>query len=123
MESVCAGAGRLAEHRRTGGFDNPFPAEVGLFSLRGSDVLADIPMAFSQVARSYIEGFALYGDRRGVEWPIDNQGPLRCSTCRARPRAVAATRWRYPNWTHRMSRPLPESLRAFVRPTQAHFRG
>ena len=77
VESVtCHGAGRLAEHRRTGGFDNPYPTEVGLFSLRGRDVLADITMSFSQTARSYVEGFSIYGDRRGVEWPIDNEGPL-----------------------------------------------
>jgi hypothetical protein len=32
-------------------------------------------MSFFQTARSYVEGFALYGDRRGIEWPIDNEGP------------------------------------------------
>lgn len=77
VETVsCRGAGRLAPERTVGGFDNPFPTEVGLFTLRDSDVLADVTMSFSQTARSYIEGFALYGDRRGIEWPVDNEGPL-----------------------------------------------
>jgi predicted dehydrogenase len=77
VETVsCRGTGRLAPERTIGGFGNPYPAEVGLFSMRNSDLLADITMAFSQTARSYIEGFALYGDRRGIEWPIDNEGPL-----------------------------------------------
>ncbi|HEY0240170.1 MAG TPA: Gfo/Idh/MocA family oxidoreductase [Friedmanniella sp.] len=70
------GAGRLTPERSVGGFDNPFPTEVGLFRLAGSDVLVDITMSFFQVARSYIEGFALYGDRAGVEWPVDNEGDL-----------------------------------------------
>ena len=70
------GAGRLTPERTVGGFDNPFPTEVGLFRLHDSDALVDITMSFFQTARSYIEGFALYGDRGGIEWPIDNDGDL-----------------------------------------------
>jgi predicted dehydrogenase len=77
VESVrCNGAGHLTSLQNTGGFDNPFPTEVGLFTLRDSDVLADITMSFFRTAHSYIEGFSLYGERRGVEWPFDNEGPL-----------------------------------------------
>lgn len=77
VESVsCFGAGTLPESRKTGGFDNIFPSEVGLFRLRNSDVVADITMSFFQTARNYIEGFALYGEFLGVEWPIDNDGDL-----------------------------------------------
>lgn len=78
VETVQArGAGTLTPERTTGGFANPFPTEVGLFTLRGSDALAEVTMSFFQTARGYIEGFALYGDRSGVEWPVDNEGPLR----------------------------------------------
>jgi len=70
------GAGRLTPERTAGHFDNPFPTEVGLFRLVGSDALVDITMSFFQTARSYIEGFALYGDRGGIEWPVDNEGDL-----------------------------------------------
>jgi predicted dehydrogenase len=72
----CRGAGTLTEDRVSGGYDNSYPTEVGLFSVTGSDVLADVTMSFFQTARSYIEGFALYGERLGVEWPSDNEGPL-----------------------------------------------
>jgi predicted dehydrogenase len=72
----CQGAGRLTPERSTGGFDNPYPTEVGLFRLVGSDALADITMSFFQTARRYIEGFSLYGDRGGIEWPQDNEGEL-----------------------------------------------
>lgn len=77
IESVQArGAGTLTRERSVGGFDNPFPTEVGLFTVRGSDVLAEVTMSFFQTARRYIEGFALYGEKSGVEWPVDNEGPL-----------------------------------------------
>ncbi len=72
----CRGAGTLHPDRTAGGFDNPFPTEVGLFTLHGSDMLAEVTMSFFQTARSYIEGFSLYGEHLGVEWPIDNEGPL-----------------------------------------------
>jgi hypothetical protein len=72
----CQGAGRLTLERTAGNFGNPYPAEVGLFRLDGSDALADITMSFFQTARAYIEGFALYGAHRGFEWPQDNEGDI-----------------------------------------------
>jgi predicted dehydrogenase len=72
----CHGAGRLTPERTAGNFDNPFPSEVGQFRLEGSDALVDITMAFFQTARPYIEGFDLYGDRRGIEWSRDHEGDL-----------------------------------------------
>ncbi|MBA8793022.1 putative dehydrogenase [Friedmanniella endophytica] len=113
------GAGRLTPDRAVGGFDNPFPAEVGLFRLHDSDVLADITMAFSQTARAYVEGFSLYGQRRGIEWPIDNEGPLTVFDMSGPPAGgrgnqVTTSSLEVPD------RPelLPEPLRPFVRPTR-----
>ena len=73
---TARGSGVLTDDRRSGGFDNPFPAEVGLFTLRSSAAIAQVTMAFFQTGRSYYEGFSVYGDRGGVEWPADNDGPL-----------------------------------------------
>lgn len=72
---VAHGSGRLAPERQ-GRFGNPFPAEKGLFTLRGSDVVAEVEMSFFQVARPYIEGYDVHGDRASVEWPVDHVGPL-----------------------------------------------
>lgn len=118
------GAGLLAEHRRTGGFDNPFPTEMGLFRLRDSDVLADVQMSFSQTARSYIEGFSIYGDRRGVEWPIDNEGELTVfdmsgPAAGRRGNRVVTSSFAAPDRPER----LPEPLRPFVRPTAVRLPG
>jgi predicted dehydrogenase len=120
----CRGAGRLAEHRRTGGFDNPFPTEVGLFTLHDSDVLAEITMSFSQTARSYVEGFAIYGDQRGIEWPTDNEGPLTIFDMRPpadgqRGNRVEMSQLTVPDMTDN----LPAPIRQFVRPSEAQFAG
>lgn len=73
VESVrCLGAGRLDEGRRSGGFDNPYPAEIALFRIRGHELVADVTMAFSQTAHPYAEGFSLFGEHRGFEWAGDD---------------------------------------------------
>jgi len=69
------GSGRLAEHQ-LGGYGNVFPTETGLFELEGTDAVAQVTMSFFGVARSYREGFAVYGDRVGLEWPAVEGEPL-----------------------------------------------
>ncbi|QGN34928.1 Gfo/Idh/MocA family protein [Microlunatus sp. Gsoil 973] len=121
---TARGAGRLSAERTGGGFDNPFPAEVGLFGLRDSDVLADITMAFFQTGRSYIEGFAVYGERLGVEWPDDNQGPLTIHRMTGPPEGgrgnqVSVRQIEPPDDVES----LPEALHRFVRPTRLRLPG
>ena len=125
VESVrCLGTGRLTADRATGGFDNPFPTEVGLFTLSGSDVIADVTMSFFQTARSYIEGFSLYGELRGVEWPLDNEGDLTVFDMR-RPRpgergnVVNRSTFAPPDQPGR----LPEPLRPFIRDSLVQLPG
>ncbi|PSL37708.1 putative dehydrogenase [Labedella gwakjiensis] len=125
VESVtCLGTGRLPESRRTGGFDNPFPTEVGLFTLRDQDIVADITMSFFQTARAYVEGFALYGEHLGVEWPPDNEGDMtvyRMSGPRpgSRGNQVVKESLAPRDFPER----LPEPLRRFVRETDVHLPG
>ena len=70
------GSSRLTADR-VGAYDNPFPLEVGLFRLTDSDVVADVRMSFFQTARSYVEGFSVYGDRRSLEWSGAPGDPMR----------------------------------------------
>jgi len=80
VEDVVAyGTGRLSDERR-GDFGNPFPMEVGMFRLRGHDLVAQVEMSFFQTARPYIEGFDLHGEAMSVEWPVEEDGPLRVYT-------------------------------------------
>ena len=67
------GSGRLAPHRRIGSYTNDFPIEVALFTMHEPPVVADVTVAFSQTARAYVEGYNVYGTRRGVEWPVDKR--------------------------------------------------
>ena len=73
---TCRGSGQLTPERR-GDYDNKFPVEVGLFELRGTDIIAEVTVSFFQLARSYIEGFSIYGDAMSIEWPELEGGPLR----------------------------------------------
>lgn len=76
-ESVeCRGSGRLTPERR-GDYVNEFPVEVALFELQGADLIAEVTVSFFQVARSYMEGFSLYGENMSAEWPEREGGQMR----------------------------------------------
>ncbi len=118
VESVrCLGAGRLSAARMTAGeHENPFPCEVGLFRMAGSDLIAEVTVAFFQTARKYVEGFSLYGERAGLEWPTDNVGPLAVYHMQDAPEGVVGN----PIQLQHVDPPdvvelLPPALRAFVR--------
>lgn len=124
VESVrCLGSGRLTPDR-IGDFDNPFPVEVALFQLRDSDVVADVTMSFFQTARTYTEGFCLYGDRMGVEWPDEEGGPLSGFELLPprdghRGRGVRRSSFEPDDYGHL----LPEPIAAFTRPGSAAHGG
>jgi len=125
VESVtCQGAGRLTEANATGGFDNPYPTEVGLFTLEGSDVLVEVTMSFFQTARSYIEGFSLYGERRGIEWPADNEGDLTVHDMFSPGQGARGNRVETSMLTPRdFPERLPSALAPFTRPGRVQLPG
>lgn len=125
VESVtCQGAGRLKQQFDSGGFGNPYPTEVGLFTLADSDVLADSTMSFFQTSRSYIEGFAIYGDRCGVEWPPDNEGDLTVYSMYPPEEVERGNRVVTSGLTPRdFPERLPATLGQFTRPTTVQLPG
>lgn len=109
---------------RGGGEQTNLVGEGVVELLWDSDVLADITVAFFQTARSYIEGFALYGQHRGVEWPIDNEGSLTVYDMTGpaegrRGNLVTAHELDPPDVLDR----LPEPLRRFTRPCEVQLPG
>jgi predicted dehydrogenase len=111
----CLGSSRLTPER-VGDSQNPFPLEAAIFALRDHPMAVDVTMSFFQTARRYTEGFSVYGTRMGVEWPVEEGGPLRVhelGPVRAdgRGRAVSVTEVHAPDQTQR----LPESIAPFVR--------
>lgn len=74
---TARGSGLLTDDRVNSAFDNPYASEVGLFELEDSDVVASITMSFFQTARTYTEGFNIYGSQMSLEWPAFDSDPLR----------------------------------------------
>lgn len=116
----CLGSGHLSADREAV-FGNPYPVEVGLFRLRGHDAVADVTMSFFQTARAYAEGFCVYGDRIGIEWPPAEGGPLtRFDLYPPAPGGrggrVERTTVEPPNHGHL----LPESIAEFAADRDAH---
>lgn len=118
---VCYGSSQLTPDRQ-GAYDNPFPLEVGLFRLRGSDVIGDITMSFFQTARPYIEGFSVYGDAMSIEWSEAVDGPLTVHELLPLDPGQLGTGLRGRRSrtsrvdTHDVTDGLPEPIRRFVRP-------
>jgi predicted dehydrogenase len=117
-ESVsCLGSGRLLPSHAGDG-TNPFPIESALFRLAGDERLAaQVTMSFFENARSYSEGFNVYGDLGALEWPSVEGGPAVTYTAgpqdgahRGRPieRSELRVRDRVED--------LPAELRRFTRP-------
>ena len=71
----CLGSGRLTPER-SGDFENTFPLETAIFALDRDDLAAEVTVSFFQVARVYQEGFSVYGENVGVEWPALEGGGL-----------------------------------------------
>lgn len=113
----CLGSGQLTE-QQSGDFDNPFPLETGVFRLDRDGLAAEITMSFFQTARTYQEGFSVYGTAAGVEWPAFEDEPV--ITFRLQP-LVPGHRGR-PVRAERVAPPdradlLPQSIAHFTRPT------
>ena len=65
----CSGSGRLPAFSRRD-YDNPYPLETATVDLEGDEPLvATATVSFSALARTYNEGFSVYGTRMGFEWP------------------------------------------------------
>lgn len=116
------GSGRLTPDR-TGEFDNPYPVESALFALDRDGLAAQVTASFFQTGRAYYEGFSVYGQDRGVEWPQTGQeeGPLTVFTLDPKPRGRGDGRGR-PVEIERVEAPdradlLPAAIAPFTRRT------
>jgi len=72
----CFGSGRLpAEMQKQ--YNNPFPFETAIFQLEGTNVAAEVSRFLFKTARSFVESFAIYGDRQGFEWQqLGDENPV-----------------------------------------------
>lgn len=112
----CLGSGHLTAEQ-SGDFGNPFPLESGVFRLGQADLAAEITMSFFQTARTYQEGFSVYGTKASVEWPPFEDEPVITFRLRDlepghRGRAVGAQRNAPPDRADL----LPEAIAPFTWP-------
>ena len=63
----CLGSGLLSSHLHQPGA-NPFRLETGLFRLEDPSLAAEVTRSWFETARPYIEGFHVYGTKKGFEW-------------------------------------------------------
>ena len=63
----CYGSGRIREELIPK-YGSPFAVETATFSVRGSDVCAEVTRSLFDVARQYRESFDVSGSKKSFEW-------------------------------------------------------
>jgi predicted dehydrogenase len=73
---VCFGSGRIREEL-IGRYGSPFAIETATFSIRDSDVCAEVTRSLFDTARQYRESFDAYGSKKSFEWQqVDGEEPV-----------------------------------------------
>ena len=73
---VCHGSGRIDE-ALIPKYGSPFAIETATFSIRDSDVCAEVTRSLFNTARQYRESFDAYGSRKSFEWQqVEGEEPV-----------------------------------------------
>jgi predicted dehydrogenase len=73
---TCYGSGRIREDLIPK-YDSPFAVETATFSVKGSDVCAEVTRSLFDVARQYRESFDVTGSKKSFEWQqVENEEPV-----------------------------------------------
>ena len=111
----CYGSGRIREDL-VEKYGSPFAVETATFSLRDSDVCAEVTRSLFDTARQYRESFDAYGSRASFEWQqVEGEEPVihtKSTTDRPIAEPEIAQRVTVPDFAEL----LPESIRRFTRP-------
>lgn len=111
----CYGSGRIREELIPK-YNSPFAVETATFTVRGSDVCAEVTRSLFDVARQYRESFDVSGSRKSFEWQqVENEEPvIHTKSTPEKPLSEAQipTRVKVPDFAHL----LPEAIRTFTMP-------
>jgi predicted dehydrogenase len=115
-ESVtCHGSGRIREDLIKK-YNSPFALETATFTIRGSDVVAEVTRSLFDTARQYRESFDVTGSKKSFEWQqVENEEPLihtKSSVEKPIPEPEIPKRTKVPDY----ARLLPEPIRRFTQP-------
>lgn len=73
---VCHGSGRIREEL-IGRYGSPFAVETATFTIKDSDVVAEVTRSLFDTARQYRESFDAYGSKKSFEWQqVDGEEPV-----------------------------------------------
>jgi predicted dehydrogenase len=112
---VGFGSGRIRDDL-IARYNSPFAVETATFSIRDSDVCAEVTRSLFDVARQYRESFDVTGSKRSFEWQqVDGEDPvLHTKNTAEHPLTESEIPHRQPvpDFAHL----LPETIRRFTRP-------
>ncbi|MFO0960266.1 MAG: Gfo/Idh/MocA family oxidoreductase [Isosphaeraceae bacterium] len=110
---ACFGSGRIREELIPK-YGSPFAVETATFSIKDSDVCAEVTRSLFDVARQYRESFDAYGSKKSFEWQqVDGEEPvIHSKNTPEKPVAEAdiPRRVHVPDFAHL----LPEPIRKFT---------
>src|SRR5690606_9320026 len=111
----CYGSGRIREDL-IARYNSPFAIETATFSIRGSDVCAEVTRSLFDTARQYRESFDCVGSKQSFEsQQVEGADPVlhtKSTAERPIPEPEIARRVQVPDFAHL----LPEGIRRFTQP-------
>jgi predicted dehydrogenase len=111
----CYGSGRIREELIPK-YNSPFAIETATFSIKGSDVCAEVTRSLFDTARQYRESFDAYGSKKSFEWQaIENEEPIihtKSTTEKPLTEPEIPKRVKVPDFAHL----LPEGIQRFTQP-------
>ncbi len=111
----CYGSGRIREEL-VPKYNSSFAVETATFSIKGSDVCAEVTRSLFDVARQYRESFDVSGSKKSFEWQqVEGEEPvIHTKSTPEKPIAEPEipTRVKVPDFAHL----LPEPIRTFTMP-------
>ncbi len=112
---TCYGSGRIREDL-IAKYNSPFAVETATFTIKGSDVVAEVTRSLFDVARQYRESFDATGSKKSFEWQqVEGEDPVihtKSSAEKPIDEPRIASRVKVPDYAHL----LPEPIRKFTQP-------
>jgi hypothetical protein len=110
---VCHGSGRIRDEliKR---YNSPFAIETATFTIKGSDVIAEVTRSLFDTARQYRESFDATGSKKSFEWQqVEGEEPVihtKSTAERPIPESEIPKRVKVPDYAQL----LPEPIRRFT---------
>jgi predicted dehydrogenase len=113
---VCHGSGRIRQEL-IGRYGSPFAVETATFTIKDSDVVAEVTRSLFDTARQYRESFDATGSKQSFEWQqVENEEPIihtKSSPEHPLAEPEIPRRVKVPDY----ARLLPEPIRSFAQPS------